>query len=118
MRYFFLYLDDAPVAFLSFLRTSEIDLFGRRFAVDYIYELQVCKEHQGRRLGSRLLHHLERHTKTSMKHPMMMLTCFKKNVGALEFYGKHGFKPAPTSLSQCDPHNRDPVDYEILSKRL
>lgn len=44
-----------------------------------------------------------------------MLTCFKDNIGALEFYRKIGFEIDENSPSLCDI---DDVEYEILSKSI
>jgi ribosomal protein S18 acetylase RimI-like enzyme len=82
------------------------------FAVLYVFEIQVAAAFRRQRLGRSLMEVLEEVAhQTSMSK--VVLTVFKKNKQAMEFYQQGlGYKVDESSPSQ---HN-SPADYEILSK--
>jgi ribosomal protein S18 acetylase RimI-like enzyme len=81
-------------------------------AVVYIFEIQVAAAFRRQRLGRSLMEVLEEVAhQTNMSK--VVLTVFKKNVQAMEFYRQGlGYEVDESSPSQ---HN-SPADYEILSK--
>ncbi|KAL3315167.1 N-alpha-acetyltransferase 40 [Cichlidogyrus casuarinus] len=82
-------------------------------AVLYIYEIQVNSLYQGKCIGRNLLRLLESlATKTSMNR--LLLTTFKSNKKAQQFFEKFGF-----SLDYTDPSKfNEKQDYLIMSKTI
>lgn len=118
MHHVFIYTSQQqPIAFLSFLNTTEPDQRGRARKVLYCYELQVSPRHQGVGLGSMLLGILEEEARRALKRPIVMLTCFTRNEAAMRFYLRHGYTPDPISPSQSLQGDSETVEYEILSKQ-
>ena len=84
-------------------------------AVLYVYEIQVAPAHRRRGLGRRLMAVVESVAR-AVDLPLVMLTVFKKNEAALQFYQKKlGYQIDPSSPSQ---HGELVEDYEILSKQI
>lgn len=105
----------APVAFAAFKLLVEEGV-TKATEVLYVYELQLVSNIRGRGLGRLLMMLLERiASEAGVK--MIMLTVFRANVKALEFYTrKCGFSVDECSPSRCFSVNDSP--YEILSKCL
>lgn len=86
--------------------------------VIYCYEIHVHKEHQGKGLGRRMLTMME----TLGDHFEMdkaMLTTFKNNKAAAQFYEKMGYSEdniSPGVVLKDDPQVAAEYDYSILSK--
>ncbi|BHF63641.1 N alpha-acetyl-transferase [Sparganum proliferum] len=82
-------------------------------AVLYCYEIQLLESARGVRLGHQLVDHLfEIAARTSMQR--VMLTVFKFNTHAYNFFGRLGFK-----VDSTDPCNYGKfVDYSIMSRRV
>ncbi|OQS02338.1 N-acetyltransferase [Thraustotheca clavata] len=83
--------------------------------VAYVYELQVGPNLQRKGVGKRLMQMLEL-ISTKYKLKWIVLTVFKANESAMQFYTKKmGFEIDDTSPSQ---HDNTEESYEILSKQL
>ncbi|KZZ96282.1 Acyl-CoA N-acyltransferase [Ascosphaera apis ARSEF 7405] len=100
--------------FLSFMVTKEEGL-----PVIYVYEIHLHPMLQGKGLGSKLLSFVE-FIGSSLQLDKVMLTAFKKNERAIQFYQRHGFEedeisPRPTILRSGKLRE---WDYVILSKEL
>jgi N-alpha-acetyltransferase 40 len=81
--------------------------------VVYVYEIQIDKKYQRLGLGKKIMDIIE--TITSLAGlGRIMLTVFKANECAVEFYRRIDYSVDETSPSL---HN-EPADYEILSKKL
>jgi len=103
-----------PVAFTHFRFDEEDDR-----EVLYCYEIQLVQEVKRKGLGKFIMQLLEL---IARKHKMkwIMLTCIKKNEGAMKFY-KNVMKYLvdDSDLSICDPlYDENQIHYEILSKVL
>ena len=84
--------------------------------VVYCYELQVAEKARGKGSGSQLLAVMEQ---LGVKYGMRLskLTCFKRNIQAMDFYTKHGYVVDSTSPSlHLSRRQLERVSYEILSK--
>lgn len=79
----------------------------------YVYELQVSESHWRQGLGKRAMIHLEEMAK-SMDIAKVMLTVFRSNAQAMDFYQCMHYEVDEISPSK----HGDIVDYEILSKRV
>ncbi|EGO00059.1 hypothetical protein SERLA73DRAFT_160099 [Serpula lacrymans var. lacrymans S7.3] len=82
--------------------------------VIYCYELQVKRETQRLGLGKRLTQCLV-DVGTEWKMKKVMLTVFKSNEEAHQFYRSIGFSTDPTSPEFSE---EDKCDYIIMSKRI
>lgn len=91
-----------------------------RFLVDakrpvaYIYELQVDPLHLGKGIGRQLVEELERLCRElapAISH--CVLTCFKTNVGAINFYKKLGF-----DIDKATSPTSPTCSYIILSRSI
>jgi len=102
--------DDTIVAFAMF-RFEWDDEDEPEYPVLYCYELQTSNEFQGKGIGKHLMKLLARFQEAcSMRK--VMLTCFKINTNAMNFYLKNGFyvdENSPSKFGDTDCH------YEILS---
>jgi ribosomal protein S18 acetylase RimI-like enzyme len=81
------------------------------YPVLYCYELQISDECQGKGIGKRLMELLVQFQKACLMRKVM-LTCFKINTLAMNFYLKNGFyidEYSPSKFGDIDCH------YEILS---
>ncbi|KAK7064165.1 N-acetyltransferase domain-containing protein [Favolaschia claudopus] len=78
----------------------------------YCYDLQVSKTRQRTGLGRALVENLASIAR-EFKMDKIMLTVFKANKQALDFYDNVGFKMDPAS-----PDDKDDEDYKLLSKYL
>lgn len=83
-------------------------------SIMYLYELQVCKSAQRMGLGKHLMQVLML-IGNSLKMDMLVLTVFKENYAAMDFYKKLNFEIDETSPSFCGD---DSQSYEILSRSL
>lgn len=79
----------------------------------YLYELQIDSLVQRNGLGKRLMHIIEMMA-AQMKMRKVMLTVFKSNLNAMNFYESLSYSIDDTSPSQFG----EDVDYEILSKTV
>ncbi|EDR15621.1 uncharacterized protein LACBIDRAFT_300721 [Laccaria bicolor S238N-H82] len=84
-------------------------------SVLYCYDLQVTRIFQGTGLGKTLMRQLAK-IGSAWKMEKVMLTVFKANTRAFQFYNSTGFVVDSCSPS-CAEDGSD-VDYEILSMRL
>jgi ribosomal protein S18 acetylase RimI-like enzyme len=82
------------------------------FPVCYVFELNVAPSERGSGLGRRLMGAA---TAVQARWGLWktMLTCFKRNTAAMQFYHKIGFGVDVYSPSRCE--GWEPVKYEILS---
>jgi len=105
---------DAVMGFLSFMVTYEDGM-----EVIYCYEIHLTTEARGKGLGRLLMGRMEEiGWRIGLKKAM--LTVFKSNVAAREFYRRSGyvvdeFSPKPRRLRNGTVKE---FDYEILSKEL
>ncbi|KAL0580386.1 tRNA(Ser) Um(44) 2'-O-methyltransferase [Marasmius crinis-equi] len=83
----------------------------------YCYELQVLESYQRKSLGRLLMKALECIAQ-KWKMDQIMLTVFKANNRACQFYKAIGFTLDPTSPTEEDVEEFGIVDYEILSKTV
>ncbi len=79
----------------------------------YIYEIQIDEHFQRQGLGKTLMQ-ISEQIVLHAKFSKIMLTVFRKNEAALEFYKRLNYDIDPISPSK---HN-EAADYEILSKVL
>ena len=100
----------ALAAFLHFRFVMDDDE-NPSCVVLYVYELQIDKEHQRKGLGRRLMCLVEQ-LAAATNMTKVVLTVFRANKGAMEFYEKLGYTVDETSPSQ----HGEWTDYEILSK--
>lgn len=83
------------------------------YPVLYLYQLQILQNFQRRGLGKSIMDLLLQIAhKTLMRK--VLLTCFKINIPAMQFYKSIGFGIDPNSPSQC---GYDGEPYEILSNK-
>lgn len=77
----------------------------------YVYELQIDAVYRRQGLGKRMME-ISEHIAGKSELPRVMLTVFKKNGAAMDFYKKIGYE-----IDDSSPSNfNEPADYEILSK--
>lgn len=100
--------DDELVAFMCFRFETGADKGECAF---YVYELHVSSEHQRQGLGQDLMR-LARIMATAFKMDKIMLTVFRSNQPALQFYKKLNFIPDKTSPASNE------ADYIILSSKI
>lgn len=81
--------------------------------VVYVYEIQIDQCYQRRGIGKALME-ISEHIALHAEFNKVMLTVFKSNESAIEFYRHLNYSIDPTSPSNYN----DPADYEILSKTL
>ncbi|TPX32627.1 hypothetical protein SmJEL517_g04271 [Synchytrium microbalum] len=81
-------------------------------AVVYCYELQLEAEAQGRGLGHHLMELMEQVGRVTGMYKSM-LTVFKSNTRAIEFYSKRGY-----SIDPISPPKSMRASYDIMSKLL
>lgn len=114
-----------PVAFLSYQIDRDPKAQESKPNL-YIYELHVIKEFRGLGLGTFLIKMVDTICRDNPeKCHKIMLTAFKplKNnrlyKSPIDFYTRHGFKPDPSSPSQClKARDAAVYDYEIMSKEI
>lgn len=80
-------------------------------SVLYVYEIQIDESYRRQGLGKKLMH-ISEEIASKAGVGKVMLTVFKKNNGAMEFYKGLNYEIDESSPSK---HN-EPADYEILSK--
>ena len=120
-EYFVLYRKNQMVAFVYYMITVEEcgDLNDKINELDvvYCYELQVIKEYQGFGIGNYLLNLTEEKGKL-MKTKKSVLTVFKTNKTAIDFYTKKGYSVDLNSPSKCikSELKKSRISYEIFSK--
>ena len=107
-RYLYVYQQETLAGFLYFRFDKEESLSGW-IAVMYVYELLILPDFQKKGLGKELMIKAE-WIAQHMKMEKMMLTVFRSNSNALEFYRVLGY-----SMDEISPLDRD---YIILSKSL
>ena len=82
-------------------------------AVVYVYEIQIDKKYRRQGLGKKIMAIIEEIAQKAAM-PKVMLTCLKSNKAASGFY-----QGLEYTLDETDPSNfNEPVDYEILSRKL
>ena len=81
--------------------------------VVYVYEIQIDEKYQRLGLGKKIMTIIETLT-INAELGRIMLTVFKKNESAMNFYRGINYDVDETSPSM---HN-EPADYEILSKKM
>lgn len=89
------------------------DLDDPEYPVLFCYELHVRESHMGRKIGTTVMSMLKR-ISTHFNMHKIMLTCFKNNIPAMEFYQKVGFGIDANSPSACGFMDEC---YEILSDK-
>ena len=104
-----------PAAFCHFRFNLDDDESMNPLEVLYVYEIQVSDRYRRRGLGRRLMGLMEDVARrTGMKR--LMLTVFKSNVGAMDFYlNKMKYEIDRMSPSR---YGEEEADYEILSKAV
>lgn len=91
---------------------------GPKVAVAYCFEIQIIAEYRGMGLGRKLMNILINIGKDN-KMDKVMLTVFKKNTNAIQFYRKLGFKPDCISPElHVDKRRAARISYIILSLPL
>lgn len=111
-RYLIATADETPIGFIHIRFEME-----RSTAVLYVYELQIEAAFQGKGLGRFLMQGAEF---IALKRGMeaIMLTVFKANAGARQFYSKLRYQTHQTSPSMTDMDDTVEDTYEILFKPL
>ncbi|XP_026480424.1 N-alpha-acetyltransferase 40-like [Ctenocephalides felis] len=104
-RFLVAYHNDIPVAFSMF--RFDVENF---YTVLYCYELQVINKYQNFGIGKHLMTILE-HIALKQNMEKVVLTVFKKNTDAFQFYMKIGYEK-----DEISPGEDDGEDYYILSK--
>jgi ribosomal protein S18 acetylase RimI-like enzyme len=79
----------------------------------YVYEIQVDAAYQGYGIGRKLMT-ISQNIGRAEELSKILLTVFKANKNAMEFYNKLGYEIDETSPSKFG----QPEDYEILSLKL
>jgi ribosomal protein S18 acetylase RimI-like enzyme len=104
--------DHLPIGFLSFQFILEDTLDPVvKVSVLYLFELCIQQKHQGKGLGSCLIHMSEQIGR-QLNMCKIMLTVFKSNLKAFSLYQKRGFE-----LDEISPELKDDsCSYLILSK--
>lgn len=103
-------INGIPLGFTHFRFEEELDC-----PVIYCYELQIDAQVQRKGLGKHLMYILLLMA-YNLKFSKVMLTVFKDNNAALDFYIKNlNFKVDETSPSRCDDST---ACYEILSRKI
>jgi len=105
-------LDDSLAGFVHF-RFEYDDEERPTQAVLYLYEIQIDSLYHRQGLGKNIMAIIEKIAKISdMKK--VMLTCFKSNKPAMDFY-----KDLEYNIDETSPSNfNEPADYEILSRNM
>lgn len=105
-------LDDSLAGFVHF-RFEYDDEERPTQAVLYLYEIQIDSLYHRQGLGKNIMAIVEKIAKISdMKK--VMLTCFKSNKPAMDFY-----KDLEYQIDETSPSNfNEPADYEILSRNM
>lgn len=112
-RFLVLLTSDGKVAAYVTFRFEWDDEDEPEYPVLFLYEIQVAEEYRGRGLGTILMDHLKK-IADHFELRKILLTVFKINTRALEFYKKVGFGIDANSPSSCGFHDET---YEILSNK-
>lgn len=83
--------------------------------VVYVYEIQISREHQGLKLGCWLMNVVEALGRF-FTFSLVMLTVFRNNVQAREFYSRLGYDIDPSSPEDHHDDLQTRPGYLILSK--
>jgi ribosomal protein S18 acetylase RimI-like enzyme len=104
--------DDTMGGFVHFRFDYDDDEHPTR-AVLYLYEIQIDEQYHRQGLGKKVMAVLEKIAgNAEVSH--VVLTVFKANVSAINFYEKLEY-----AIDETDPINfNEPVDYKILSRSL
>lgn len=102
------YDDDDIIGFMCFRFETGAD---KSECSLYVYELHVDTEHQRQGLGEELMR-ISRTLATAFKMDKIMLTVFRSNQPALQFYNKLNF-----STDKSSPAKNE-ADYMILSAKV
>ena len=103
-------IEEEIIAF-SMFRFEWDDEDEPEYPVLYCYELQISHSYQGKGIGKHIMELLNQFQK-SCQMKKVMLTCFKINSSAMNFYLKNGFyidEYSPSKFGDVNCH------YEILS---
>jgi len=106
-------IDPSEIVAFTIYRFDWDDEDEPEHPVLYCYELQVLNSFQAHGLGRLLMSQLVTIAER-LRMWKVMLTCFKRNEGAISFYRRCGFdidSNSPSSFGNVDE------DYEILSNR-
>lgn len=104
--------DDSLAGFVHF-RFEYDDEERPTQAVLYLYEIQIDSLYHRQGLGKKVMSIIEKIAKNA-DMPKVMLTCFKSNKPAMDFY-----KDLEYTIDESSPSNfNDPADYEILSRNM
>jgi ribosomal protein S18 acetylase RimI-like enzyme len=79
----------------------------------YVYEIQTNQSYRRKGLGKQLMDIVETIAEQA-EMPKVVLTVFKANKGALDFYQKLNYNIDESSPSKFN----EPADYEILSQKI
>jgi ribosomal protein S18 acetylase RimI-like enzyme len=111
----FLLVDDASGRLAGFVhfRFDYDDCDAPSQGVLYVYEIQIGELFRRQGLGKTLMQISER-IASKAQLSKVMLTVFKKNQAAMDFYKGLAYEIDESSPSK---HN-EPADYEILSRRV
>jgi ribosomal protein S18 acetylase RimI-like enzyme len=110
-RYLIATVDNAPIGFIHIRFEME-----RLTVLLYVYELQIETEYQRKGLGRFLMQAAE-FIALKRKMEAVMLTVFKANTAARQFYEKMKYQTHSTSPDR-DPEDALEACYEILYKPL
>jgi ribosomal protein S18 acetylase RimI-like enzyme len=111
-RYLIALADTMPIGFIHIRFEME-----RSTAVLYVYELQIEDACQGKGLGRFLMQAAE-FIALKRKMEAVMLTVFKANIGACQFYSKLRYQRHETSPDNEVPEDAIEATYTILFKPL
>ena len=103
---------DGELAGFSMFKLVWDDEEEPEYPVLFCYELQVALKYQGQGIGRRLMD-IELQIANELNLWKTMLTCFKVNTKAMEFYNKIGFG---IDINSPSTHGFD-TEYEILSDK-
>jgi GNAT superfamily N-acetyltransferase len=109
-------VDAATIVGFTIYRFDWDDEDEPEHPVVFCYELQVDASHRGYGLG-RLFTSLIVAIADKLKMWKVMLTCFKRNTAAMDFYKHAGFGIDSNSPSLFGSVAEEDFDYEILSNR-
>lgn len=112
-RYLLINGDDDKLAAFVHFRIEMDEEESPEYAVVYVYEIQVHADYQRLGLGQRLMQAIESMA-TTLAMDKVMLTVFRSNTAAMDFYQRLDYEIDESSPSR---HEQE-ADYEILSKRI
>ena len=112
-RFLLLQSDDENLAGFVHFRFDYDDEEHPSAAVLYVFEIQIDQMYRRQGLGKKMMDIAET-IALEAEMPKVMLTVFKSNKGAMDFYKQLEYSIDETSPSKYN----EPADYEILSRSI